>query len=424
MLIDPRLIGEHLPAVLALTVAVVVGKVTGVGFGSFLAGQDVRTSIQAGMSLAQIGEFSFIIAGVGLATNATGEFMYPIAVAVSAITTLLAPFLIGASDRAATYVDRHLPERLENFVSLYATWVERVRAGMSRKDERAPVRRLLRWIVLDAGVLTLVVGAVGLVGDELILMLQDVGFTSRVARLVVALAAGAACLPFAIGILRCVRKLSTVLADAAFPRGATGGQGSQAGQGGQAGQAGQGGMDLGDAPRRALVGTLQLATLLLVGAPLVAVTQPFVGGFGGAAVLAVVIALCAIALWRSMGNLQGHTRAVAQVIAEALMRRVQEGRSDQDDPLSEVRKLMPGLGEPVALRLDGRSPSVGKSLAQINVRGSTGATVLAVVRGQDGVVEPEGAEILRENDILAITGTSTAIEAARRLLETGDPRQR
>ncbi len=64
--------------------------------GAFLAGYGTRTSVQAGMSLAQIGEFSFIIAGIGLASGATGDFLYPVAVAVSAITTLTTPWLIRA----------------------------------------------------------------------------------------------------------------------------------------------------------------------------------------------------------------------------------------------------------------------------------------------------------------------------------------
>src|SRR5207244_12909410 len=62
-----------------------------------LTGSGMRTSVQAGLSLAQIGEFSFIIAGLGLALHATREFLYPVAVAVSALTTLLTPWMIRAS---------------------------------------------------------------------------------------------------------------------------------------------------------------------------------------------------------------------------------------------------------------------------------------------------------------------------------------
>jgi CPA2 family monovalent cation:H+ antiporter-2 len=84
MLIDPTIIMQHWGAVLAFSAVVIVGKVIFVSIASFLTGYSPRTSVQAGMSLAQIGEFSFIIAAVGLSTGATRDFLYPIAVAVSA----------------------------------------------------------------------------------------------------------------------------------------------------------------------------------------------------------------------------------------------------------------------------------------------------------------------------------------------------
>ena len=108
MLIDPGLVARNWAAVLVLTVVVVVGKVFGVTLGSLLAGRSMRTSVQAGMSLAQIGEFSFIIAGVGLSLGAVGTFLYPVAVAVSALTTLITPWLIRASGPAASFVDGRL----------------------------------------------------------------------------------------------------------------------------------------------------------------------------------------------------------------------------------------------------------------------------------------------------------------------------
>ena len=70
MLIDPSLIARHWPVIVVLTLVVVVGKVVGVSIGAFLTGNSVRTSVKAGMSLAQIGEFSFIIAGLGSSLNA------------------------------------------------------------------------------------------------------------------------------------------------------------------------------------------------------------------------------------------------------------------------------------------------------------------------------------------------------------------
>ena len=84
-----------------------VGKLIGVAVGAFIAGYGMRTSVQAGMSLGQIGEFSFIIAGVGLSLGVTRHFLYPVAVAVSALTTLLTPWLIRVVGRASPrFVDR------------------------------------------------------------------------------------------------------------------------------------------------------------------------------------------------------------------------------------------------------------------------------------------------------------------------------
>src|SRR6185436_3775393 len=109
MLIDPLLVWQNLPAVLVLTAVVIVGNLVGVSVGTFIAGFGVRTSVQAGLSLGQIGEFSFIIAGVGVSLGAVRPFLYPIAVAVSVLTALTTPWLIRGSGRFAAFVDRRLP---------------------------------------------------------------------------------------------------------------------------------------------------------------------------------------------------------------------------------------------------------------------------------------------------------------------------
>jgi CPA2 family monovalent cation:H+ antiporter-2 len=109
MLIDPVLVGRHWAAVLVLSAAVVFGKVASVSVGAFLTGNGLRSSVQTGMSLAQIGEFSFIIAALGQSLHATGSFLYPVAVTVSAVTTLGTPWLIRASEPVASWLDRKLP---------------------------------------------------------------------------------------------------------------------------------------------------------------------------------------------------------------------------------------------------------------------------------------------------------------------------
>jgi CPA2 family monovalent cation:H+ antiporter-2 len=132
MMFDPAVVVHNWAAVLVFTALVIAGKLLGVSVGAFLTGHGTRMSVQAGMSLAQIGEFSFIIAGVGLSLGATRELLYPIAVAVSAITTLTTPWLIRSAGRVAMLVDRKLPRPLQTFAALYGTWIERMRSARAK----------------------------------------------------------------------------------------------------------------------------------------------------------------------------------------------------------------------------------------------------------------------------------------------------
>jgi CPA2 family monovalent cation:H+ antiporter-2 len=80
MTIDPRLVARHWLPALVLTAVVLVGKIAGVSLGAFLSGHGLRRSVRAGMSMAQIGELSFVIAGLGVTSGATRDFLLPVAV--------------------------------------------------------------------------------------------------------------------------------------------------------------------------------------------------------------------------------------------------------------------------------------------------------------------------------------------------------
>ena len=154
LLIDPRLVAEHWAAILALSLAVVVGKVVSVSIGAFLTGNGTRSSVEAAFSLAQIGEFSFIIAGVGIAVGAVGDFLYPVAAAVSALTAILTPTLVRAGPAAAALLDRKLPRRLQTFAALYGSWLERLGGAAQREQSlAATLRRLAGLLALDAALI-------------------------------------------------------------------------------------------------------------------------------------------------------------------------------------------------------------------------------------------------------------------------------
>jgi CPA2 family monovalent cation:H+ antiporter-2 len=406
-LIDPSQIAAHWLTVLAFVLLVLAGMVCSISLGAFLTGKSIQTSVKTGMTLAQIGEFSFIIASVGIATGATDQLLYSVVVAVSGITTLLTPWMIRAAGPTAAWIDRKLPRRLQTFAALYGSWLDQLRTE-GAEGRGASVRRLLRWLIVDALVLiAIVIGA----SVELENIADWAESTAGIAEQWTkwAVIAGAALLaaPFAIGLVRAARYLGFELAIRVFP--------SNEGER----------LDLADAPRRLLVVTLQLAIVLFVGAPLVAVTQPFLPAYSAALALLIVLLFLTVAFWRGAANLQGHTRAAAQAVAEALSRQTQSGRAAGATQLAiqhveRLDHLFAGIGSPVPVELPHGAAAIGKTLAEIKLRGLTGATVLAIQRGATSVVVPSGHERLNEGDVLAIAGTREAIEAAKELLQWGE----
>ena len=121
MMVDPLMIVEYAVPILVITLAVIVGQALFGTLGVLLAGQPLKTAMQCGFSLTQIGEFAFIIASLGVSLHVTGHFLYPIVVAVSVITTFLTPYMIRLAEPASDYVDAHLPERWKNFLARYAS---------------------------------------------------------------------------------------------------------------------------------------------------------------------------------------------------------------------------------------------------------------------------------------------------------------
>lgn len=168
MLIDPAMMVVHWLPILVITVVTVVGKVITTGTGALLAGEPLKRSIQASMSLTQIGEFSFIIATLGVTLGVTSHFLYPIAVAVSAITTFTTPFLIKLSPGLSDWLERIMPRRWLHAIERYAQQTDQVK-------ETSAWRVLLRSYLTNLGVfsvlcLAVVLGAgpafIGLFGDR------------------------------------------------------------------------------------------------------------------------------------------------------------------------------------------------------------------------------------------------------------------
>lgn len=119
MLIDLKVLQEHFGVIMLITALTIIGKIVSSASGAFLSGRSFKSSVQAGMSLAQIGEFSFIIATLGMTLKVTSDFLYPVAVAVSAITTFTTPYLVQCSEKTADWVEVRLPTWFKDALSSY-----------------------------------------------------------------------------------------------------------------------------------------------------------------------------------------------------------------------------------------------------------------------------------------------------------------
>ncbi|CAK9892091.1 MULTISPECIES: cation:proton antiporter [Pseudomonas] len=213
LMIDPSILVEYAWPIVVITIAVVLGKMLSCGMGAFIAGNDGRTSLRVGMGLSQIGEFSFIIAALGMTLQVTSDFLYPVAVAVSAITTLLTPYLIRAADPLSLKLAKVVPGRLSRVLSLYGEWLRSIQP----QGEGALLASMIRRILLQVGVNLALVVAIFFSGgyfaariaDYLSEWITDAGQQK-------ALIWGAALmlsLPFLIAAYRKLKALSMLLAE-------------------------------------------------------------------------------------------------------------------------------------------------------------------------------------------------------------------
>ncbi len=111
MLVDPHVLVEYAVPIACLVLTILVGQAVFGTFSFMLSGQPLKPAMQCGFSMAQIGEFSFIIASLGLSLGVIGEFLYPVVVAVSVITTFLTPYMIRAANPCYGMLERRLPGR-------------------------------------------------------------------------------------------------------------------------------------------------------------------------------------------------------------------------------------------------------------------------------------------------------------------------
>ncbi|MCC6635819.1 MAG: cation:proton antiporter, partial [Chitinophagaceae bacterium] len=128
MMIDPQAIIEYKWAVLAVTLLTFFGKILSTTLGAVISGQPLKQSVRVGLSMAQIGEFAFIVAALGVSLKVTSEFLFPIAVGASAITTFTTPYLIKYADPIYKFIEKILPQKLVHSLNRFSSGAQNIQA--------------------------------------------------------------------------------------------------------------------------------------------------------------------------------------------------------------------------------------------------------------------------------------------------------
>jgi CPA2 family monovalent cation:H+ antiporter-2 len=158
--IDPSMLLQYALPALLIAAVVIVGKTLACSLGIFIVGHDPRTALRSGLGMAQIGEFSFVIATLGLSLGVVSDFIYPIAVAVSVLCMAASPYLNRSAESLANGLRRVTPRPLILLASSYNGWLE----NLKPVNENAAIAAIFRRLLWHIGINVLLVVALFIIG--------------------------------------------------------------------------------------------------------------------------------------------------------------------------------------------------------------------------------------------------------------------
>jgi CPA2 family monovalent cation:H+ antiporter-2 len=390
LLIDPKMLLEYWLPIVVITLVVILGKVLTCSFGAFVGGNDSRTSLRVGMSLAQIGEFSFIIASLGLTLNVTSKFLYPIAVAVSAITTLLTPYLIKSSDGLVARFDRMAPRPVVKVLELYTKWV----GSFGQKHPSMASKLTRRWCAqmsLNAVLIAAVFVAAAYENSHPAKWLKELGLGDDSLKAGLWLVAVIVSLPMLIATSRKLQALGLLIAETKVTPEAAGER---------------------TAAIRAVVAQIvPLVGTVILGLYVIALSSTFMPSFKVFVVMLVLAALIGWLLERSFVKVYS--------LAQAALK---ETFSESPPPKpAEKPKALPSLLRDADLETvviaDG-SPAMGKRIHELQLRAKSGANIVGIERQGASIVNPPPDEELLAGDEVLLLGNRAQLDAARKELQT------
>lgn len=375
MLINTTVLLDYFWIILLIAAVTTAGKFLSITVGAIVSGRSLKTSVQAGLSVAQIGEFSFIIATLGKSLKVTSDFLYPIAVTVSALTTFTTPYLIKYSEPFAIWIERRLPEGVKNLLTRYEI-------AMSSNSEVGVLSLLWSEYGIKIVLNTVAVIAITLLSSQLIL--PRLGGNSNIESLV--------------NLIACAL---TLLISAPFlwaifvgkPKHAT-----------------QYNVETTERLRRLQFGVW--AMKFLIGTTLVGfLVSQFTSVLAFTGVLFVLISALGIFFFSRFSGPLYHK------IEKRFISNLTENERLAIEKREKKSELAPWDALLAEFTLSASSPLSAKTLQESGIKEKYGATIVMIERADHRVLAPMRNDLLLPNDKIFLIGNENQLAAAREVIE-------
>ncbi len=388
LLIDPKVLAEHWPTVIVISLAVIIGKIASCSFGAFMGGNDLQSSLRVGAGLAQIGEFSFIIASLGLTLHVTSAFLYPIAVAVSVLTTLSTPYLIQGSDHLVVLFDRLAPRPVVSALGIYTRWVGQLGSqshpNLARKLTRKWVAQMLLNLILIAAVFIVAAFAGQHQGE----WLPKAGLQAETVNSLLWAGAVLLSMPLLIATSRKLRALGLLIAETKVRPSVAGSRT--------------------EAIRTVISHIVPIAGAVALGVYVLILSSSLLPAYR---MLIVLMAGLGLITWR-LQRLFVRVYSKAQF---ALQETFETKPAEHEAPRAPLPAVLQRAGLEHA-PVGPQSIAAGKLIRELGLRSITGASIVAIQRGAENIVNPGPDDEVKNGDELLLIGTTDQLNRAKGLL--------
>ncbi|MDR1814993.1 MAG: cation:proton antiporter [Tannerella sp.] len=373
MMIDPSIIAEHIGTILTISLTVIVCMIFFSTLGVSVSGQSLKVAIQAGFCLSQIGEFSFIIATLGLSLGVIDKFLYPVIVAVSTLTTFCTPYFIKASPSVYTFLEKKIPSKWDKLLKGYAA------SGYA-----TTVNRRSEWNILLKNVLNIVVIYLLISMSIIFLSRQFLNpwITERLpsiwGHIIIAVVTILALAPFMRAIV--VRKSNSKEVKKLWADN--------------------------NLNRTGLI-LLTIARYLICIGLVLAVLMPL---FPNATAILCLISMIVVAAVTWSQVVKKQSRRMERVFMENLNRKELEEERKTTLGKKTVKDLLDKDVHVEEITVSPISPSAGKTLKELNFKQVAGVNVVSIIRGSKKINIPDGNVRLYPYDKLVVVGSDEEIQ--------------